>query len=117
MATRLHVANLPYSATEEELKELFGQAGTVTSISLPTDRTTGRPRGFGFVEMENASEAEEALRRFDGYSLEGRSLRVEMAREREERAPGSGYGGGERQGGYGGRGRDRGYQGGRGRAA
>ncbi len=85
VGVKLHVGNLPYSVTEDELRQLFGQAGTVVSVSLPTDRITGRPRGFGFVEMENQGEAEEAIRKFDGYSMDGRSLRVEMARERESR--------------------------------
>ncbi|MBI2864801.1 MAG: RNA-binding protein [Chloroflexi bacterium] len=117
MAARLHVGNLPYSATEEQLTELFSQAGTVVSVTLPEERFTGRPRGFGFVEMENSSEAEEAIRKFDGYVMDNRSLRVEMAREREERGPGyrsagqgrSGFSGGGRQE----RGRREGGRGGR----
>ncbi|MBI4317014.1 MAG: RNA-binding protein [Chloroflexi bacterium] len=88
MATRLYVGNLPYSTTEDELRTLFGQAGTVVSVDLPSDRYTGRPRGFGFVDMESTAEAEEAVRKFDGYSLENRSIRVEIAKERKERAPG-----------------------------
>jgi len=90
MDSRLHVGNLPYSVTEEELRQLFSQAGTVRSVSLPIDRLTGRPRGFAFVEMERSSDAQEAIRKFDGYSLDNRSLRVEMAKEREPRARGFG---------------------------
>ncbi len=95
MGSKVHVGNLPYSVTEEELRDLFSQAGKVISVSLPTDRYTGRPRGFGFVEMENPAEAEEAIRKFDGHTLQNRSLRVEMAKEREAR-PGYGSSSGER---------------------
>lgn len=87
MATRLYVGNLPYSVTEEALRQLFSQVGTVVSVDLPADRYTGRPRGFGFVEMESSAEAEEAIRKFDGYELDNRSIRVNVAREREERGP------------------------------
>lgn len=96
MAARLYVGNLPYSVTEEKLKELFAEAGTVESVSLPTDRDTGQKRGFGFVEMTTSGDAEEAIRKFDGYTLDNRQLRVNLAREREERPRGGG-------GGYGGR--------------
>ena len=89
MATRLYVGNLPYSATEDELRRLFEQAGQVTSIYLPTDRQTGQPRGFGFVEMGSNDDADNAIRMFDGYAMGGRQIRVNHAREREER----GYGG------------------------
>lgn len=104
MTARLYVGNLPYSVSEERLKDLFAEVGTVESVSLPTDRDTGQKRGFGFVEMANPGEAEEAIRRFDGYTLDNRQLRVNMAREREER-PRGGYGGGRREGG--GHGRER----------
>ncbi len=89
MATRLYVGNLPYSTTQDELRNLFQQAGEVQSVYLPTDRQTGQPRGFGFVEMASDSDAENAIRMYDGYSLGGRQIRVNQAREREER----GYGG------------------------
>ncbi|MCL5263899.1 MAG: RNA-binding protein [Chloroflexi bacterium] len=88
MATRLYVGNLPYSATEEGLRQLFGQVGTVVSVDLPADKYTGRPRGFGFVEMDSTAEAEEAVRKFDGYTLDNRSVRVQIAKERPARAPG-----------------------------
>jgi RNA recognition motif-containing protein len=90
VGTRLYVGNLPYSASEDELRRLFEQSGTVDSVYLPTDRQTGQPRGFGFVEMSNQSDAENAIRMFDGSSVGGRQIRVNLAREREER----GYGGG-----------------------
>ena len=93
MGTRLYVGNLPYSATEDELRRLFEQAGAVDSIYLPTDRQTGQPRGFGFVEMTNATEAENAIRLYDGYAMGGRQIRVNQAREREERGGGGGGGG------------------------
>lgn len=87
---RLYVGNLPYTASEDEMRRLFEQAGTIDSIYLPTDRQTGQPRGFGFVEMTSQSDAENAIRMFDGSSVGGRQIRVNLAREREER----GYGGG-----------------------
>ena len=76
MAQKLYVGNLPFKATESEVEELFGQYGKVLSVKLITDRETGRLRGFGFVEMEDASEAMSAL---DGHDLGGRNLRVNAA--------------------------------------
>lgn len=93
MATRLYVGNLPYTASEDELRRLFGQAGTVESVSLPTDRVTGRARGFGFIDMATSEDADNAIRMFNGYQMDGRALRVDVAREREERG---GYGRGAR---------------------
>lgn len=90
MATRLYVGNIPYTSTEEEMRTLFQQAGTVQSVYLPTDRQSGQPRGFGFVEMSTDEEAENAIRMFDGYSMGGRQIRVNQARERE--MGGGGYG-------------------------
>lgn len=116
MAARLHVGNLPYSVTEHELRQLFSQVGTVLSVYLPVDRLTGRLRGFAFVEMESSTEAEEAIRKFDGYSLDSRSLRVEIAKEREPRARGFGPPGGRRMGYGEGERREKGRQrGGRGK--
>ena len=80
MAQKLYVGNLPFSATEDEIRSLFGEFGEVESVSLVTDRETGRPRGFGFVVMENATGAREAL---NGKDFSGRSLRVDEAKERE----------------------------------
>ena len=94
MGTRLYVGNLPYTTNEDELRRLFEQAGSVDSVYLPTDRQTGQPRGFGFVEMTNNTDAENAIRMYDGYTLGGRQIRVNQAREREERG---GYGGGGRR--------------------
>jgi RNA recognition motif-containing protein len=79
MAQKLYVGNLPFTATEGEIRELFAQYGEVHSVQLVDDRDTGRPRGFGFVEMENAGAAIDAL---NGQPFGGRSLRVDAARER-----------------------------------
>jgi len=87
MAQKLYVGNLPFSATEEQIRNLFAEHGEVTSVNLITDRETGRPRGFGFVEMENASAAIEAL---DGRDLDGRNLKVNEARDRGDRGGGRG---------------------------
>ena len=88
---KIYVGNLPFSATEDEVRDLFAQHGTVTSVNLITDRDTGRPRGFGFVEMEDIGEAVSAL---DGAMLGGRNLKVNEARPREDRGGGGGGGGG-----------------------
>ena len=87
VAARLFVGNLPYSASEQTLRDLFGQAGSVTSVFVPKDRLTGRPRGFAFVDMGSEAGAREAVRRFDGYALDARRLRVSPAQEREARRP------------------------------
>jgi len=91
---KLYVGNLSFNATEDEIREAFGQYGTVVSVSLITDRETGRPRGFGFVEMEDG--ADEAIRALDNSDLGGRNLRVNEARPRENRGGGGGGGGGGR---------------------
>jgi RNA recognition motif-containing protein len=87
---RLYVGNLPYSATEDDLRELFEQHGTVQEVTLVNDRETGRPRGFGFVQMDDdaATAAMEAL---DGTDFGGRSLHVNQARERERRRDRGGW--------------------------
>lgn len=84
MAKTIYVGNLPFSATEDELRELFEQHGTVLSVKLVTDRETGRPRGFGFVDMEDGDVAA-AISALNGKDLGGRSLRISEARPREER--------------------------------
>jgi RNA recognition motif-containing protein len=78
--TKIYVGNLPFSATDSEIRELFGQHGTVESVSLITDRDTGRPRGFGFVEMSRA-DASRAIQNLNGKELGGRPLRVNEAAE------------------------------------
>ena len=97
--TKIYVGNLPFSANESEVRELFAQHGTVESVSLITDRETGRPRGFGFVEMSRA-DASRAIQNLNGKDLGGRPLRVNEAQERG--AGGGGGGGGPRGGGGGG---------------
>lgn len=85
MAKRIYVGNLPFTSTEEEIRELFEAYGSVNSVSLISDRETGRPRGFGFVEMETG--ADEAIQALDQSSLGGRTLKINEARPREQRAP------------------------------
>ena len=82
MSNKLYVGNLPFSVTQEGLRELFAKHGDVHTVSIITDRDTGRPRGFGFVEMDNASAAMSAL---DGKDFEGRSLRVNVAEDKRDR--------------------------------
>jgi len=106
METKLYVGNLSYNSTEDQLRNLFAQAGSVVAVDLIKDRATGSSKGFAFVTMSNQSEVEKAVSMFNGYSLDNRELRVNIARPREERGPG-GYGGGGRQGG--GRGGSRRY--------
>jgi RNA recognition motif-containing protein len=112
METKVYVGNLPYNTTEDDLRTLFTQAGTVASVALIKDRDTGRSKGFAFVEMSSQSEAEKAIQTFNGYSLGDRPLKVNLARPREERSFGGGYGdrGGGGYGGY-----NRGTPGGKGR--
>jgi cold-inducible RNA-binding protein len=87
MAQKLYVGNLPFSVTADDLQGLFSQHGEVHSVNLITDRDTGRPRGFGFVEMENAEAAIDAL---NGHEFEGRALTVNVARERQHGGGGRG---------------------------
>lgn len=110
MPSRLYVGNLAYATTEEDLKSLFAQAGTVSSVALIKDRDTGRSKGFAFVEMSNQAEAEAAIKQFHGQRVGDRELTVNMARPREERPRDGGFGGGG--GGYGGGRRDGGGGGG-----
>ena len=102
MEAKLYVGNLPYQTTEEDLRSLFAQAGTVKSVALIKDRETGRSKGFAFVEMETQAEAEKAISMFNGSQLNARALTVNIARPREERPQRSGgfnQGGGGRMGG------------------
>ena len=85
METKLYVGNLPYSATEDSLKELFSQAGEVTSVTLIKDRDTGQSKGFGFIEMKNQEAMEAAIKQFNEYKLDERALKVNIAKPREER--------------------------------
>ena len=92
MNKKLYVGNLPYQTSQEQIRELFAQAGEVTEVTLITDRETGRPKGFGFVEMATEEGSGEAIKRFNGYTMGERNLTVSEARPREER-PRSGFGG------------------------
>jgi RNA recognition motif-containing protein len=103
MAKKLYVGNLSFDATEDQLRQAFGQYGTVNSAQVVTDRDTGRSRGFAFVEM--ADGADEAIAAMNGAQLGGRTLTVNEAKPREGgggRSGGGGYGGGGGRGGYGG---------------
>ena len=102
METKIYVGNLSYDTTEDDLRTLFAQAGTVASVALIKDRDTGQSKGFAFVEMSNQSEAEKAIQTFNGYTLSNRPLKVNLARPREERSFGGGGGGYGRGGGGGG---------------
>lgn len=97
MAKKLYVGNLSYDTTESQIRELFAQVGEVDSVALITDRDSGRPKGFGFVEMNTEELAQEAIKRFNGYSLDNRNLTVSEARPREERSGGGGGYGGDRR--------------------
>jgi RNA recognition motif-containing protein len=108
MGTRLYVGNLPYSVTELELRDLFASLGTITEAKIVTDRDTGRPRGFGFVEMSTEDEAKKAIEELNGRDVQGRALAVKEAEDRR----GGGGGGGRGFGGGGGGGGGRGFGGG-----
>lgn len=101
MENKLYVGNLAYNVTEEELGNIFSEAGNVKSVLIITDRETGRSKGFGFVEMETDAEAQSAINMFHGQELARRAITVNVARPREDRPAGGGGGGGSR-GGYGG---------------
>ncbi len=92
MSKKIYVGNLPFSSSEEDLKDVFGRHGTVESVNMITDRETGRPRGFAFIEMEEASAADDAIRALDGSDLGGRNINENVAQDR--RGGGGGGGGG-----------------------
>ena len=105
MSNKLFVGNLSFNTTENDLQDAFAAHGTVTETNLMMDRETGRPRGFGFITMSSAEEAQKAIAAMNGKEIDGRALTVNVAKPREER---SGGGGGRREGGgYGGGGRNR----------
>ena len=103
MATKLFVGNLPFTTTENDLQDHFGQAGAVIAVSVMQDRATGRSRGFAFVEMGSQEDANKAIEMFHQKDFQGRPLTVNEARPREERPQGAGggYGGGRGAGGGG----------------
>jgi len=94
---KLFVGNLPYSVTEDEVRTMFAEFGEVQGVIIPTDRETGKPRGFAFVEMAQDDEAEKAITAVNGRKLGGREVNVNEARPREARGGGGGFGG---RGGY-----------------
>jgi cold-inducible RNA-binding protein len=121
MSTKMFVGNLSFKTTENDLQDAFAAYGTVVETNIMMDRMTGRPRGFAFVTMSTAEEAEKAIEALHGKEIDGRALTVNIARPREDRPPGGGGGGGggrgprrEYGGGGGGRGGDRGDRGDRG---
>ena len=94
MGTRLYVGNLPFTADENQIRDLFSQDGrSVTEVKLVTERETGRPRGFGFVEMGSSQDADGAIRDLNGHDMGGRALTVNEAKERSS-GGGGGFGGG-----------------------
>jgi len=95
LSKKIYIGNLPFSSTEDELRAVFERHGRVESVNVITDRDSGRPRGFAFVEMDEASAADDAIRALDGSELGGRSLRVNEA---QDRSGGGGGGGGYRSG-------------------
>ena len=113
---KMFVGNLSFDTSEQQLKELFSEHGEVTDVNMPADRETGRPRGFAFVTMDSKSAMVNAIKALDGTELDGRDLKVNEAKPREDRGGGGGHrgggGGGHRGGGGGGH---RGGGGGRGR--
>lgn len=125
MIMKMYVGNLSFDTTKQDLESLFSEHGTVTDVHLPTDRESGRPRGFAFVTMDSKGAMDAAIKTLDGQNVDGRNIKVNEAQPREERSGGGGgggYGGGG-GGGYGGggggrggdrdRGGDRGDRGGR----
>ena len=107
MAKKLYVGNLAYAVSDQDLKDLFSQSGTVESVAVISDKFSGQSKGFGFVEMADAAEADAAIKSLDGSELKGRNIKVNEAKPRE-----GGGGGGPRGGGGGGRGGDRSGSGG-----
>ena len=109
MGSKVFVGNLDYNTRKEEVQGLFAQVGEIRDVFLPTDRETGRPRGFAFVEYANDEDAAKAIEKFNGYQLGGRALRVNAAEDRPRGSGGGGgrgFGGGGRGFGGGGRGGD-----------
>lgn len=107
MSSKLYVGNLAYSVRDDDLQQRFAEFGAVVSAKVMMDRDTGRSKGFGFVEMATADQAQAAIRGMNGQSVDGRNLVVNEARPMEARAPrsggfGGGNGAGHREGGFGG---------------
>ena len=94
---KLYVGSLSYDITKEELEKIFAEYGSVSDAIIITDRDTGRPKGFGFVEMENSAEADTAIKELDGKSIQGRNIKVNEARPKTNNRSGGGGGGGRHQ--------------------
>lgn len=94
MNRKLYVGNLPYATTQEQLEEMFGSVGTVSSAKIIQDQQTGRSKGFGFIEMSNEEEAQSAIEKLNGQEMDGRSLRVSEARPPNKNKGGGRFGGG-----------------------
>ncbi|HEY4083764.1 MAG TPA: RNA-binding protein [Burkholderiaceae bacterium] len=111
MENKLYVGNLTYAMRDDDLQQRFAEFGNVTSAKVMMDRETGRSKGFGFVEMSSAAEAQAAIRGLDGQQVDGRAMTVNVARPKEARPAGGGYGGGAGggRGGFGGGGGRGGY--------
>ena len=109
MSSKVFVGNLDFRTSRDEVQSLFSQIGAIKDVFFPTDRESGRPRGFAFVEFESEEDAQKAIERFNGYELSGRALRVNPA---EDRPRGGSGGGGGRPGGGGGYSGGGGYGGG-----
>ncbi|OGM14655.1 hypothetical protein A3D84_00185 [Candidatus Woesebacteria bacterium RIFCSPHIGHO2_02_FULL_42_20] len=112
MATRLFVGGLSWGTTEDALRDLFAQAGNVVSVTVITDKFTGKSKGFGFVEMGSEEEAKAAIEKFNNYSMDGRTINVNEARPMADREDRGGFRGGDNRGGFR---RDGGNRGGGGR--
>ena len=112
MSMKLYVGNLSFDTTQQDLEKLFAEIGTVTSTNIIEDRETGRPRGFGFVEMSSKEEGQNAITQLNGKEFDGRQLKVNEAKPQENRGGGGGGRGGYGGGGGGGRGGNRGGGGG-----
>ena len=97
MSSKLFVGNLSFNTTENDLNDAFAAFGTVTETNLMMDRETGRPRGFGFITMSSAEEAQKAIEAMNGKDMDGRALTVNVAKPREERSGGGGGGGSRRE--------------------
>lgn len=97
MEAKLYVGNMSYNTTEDELRKMFSEAGTIQDLVIIMDKFSGRPKGFGFVTMSSDAEADKAIEMFDGKEVGGRELKVNKARPREDRGGG---GGGGNRGGY-----------------
>src|SRR5438477_5445417 len=102
MSTKLYVGNLSFNTSTQDLETMFGESGTVQSANIIEDRETGRSRGFAFVEMSSAAEAQAAIAAFDGKEIDGRNLKVNEAKPQERRSNGGGNGGYGGGGGFGG---------------